>query len=312
MAHDNALPTRTAPPEHFGGGALVKVSLGLLALALAYRQASVQFDISPKGAEMLALIALGLLGFAILRVAKPGWQTAPAGVYVAPSEPVTAVVCGTLVAIILVPHVPGVAFGVAVLVFGALVYVASGLLHDASGRADERSRDPVPEVLMVTGFAQLGQAAWTLDASPIAGLLLWLTLPLGCVVLVRSALRFGGIATRLRPPLLSILTGLAGTLGTLAAMIRLTDLAQGLVVIGIGFAMALMLSGVRKALANPSRVGAIVFGLSQLATSCLTLGGAWAWPGLLALTLAAGVMAATLGRMLLVFAHGEPVRATGD
>lgn len=291
-----------AEPKGLITPALFLAIPGLLGLALAYRMAAVEFDIPPLGGEWLALISIALWAGVLCVIrhrAGLSYRMAmtPLGLPVA----TTASLGGMLVAVLLVPHVPAVAAGLAAATVVALLVATSRLLQERP--AEWAPPDTALRSIILSTLLLAGQICLDLGYPSGAMIAFAITTPLAAGLLfVVARNQRAGAAGSLPYTSLAFHLALAGLLGMLAARLGWRVLAVELLLTGSLLCIAALWAAFRR---SHGAAGAYVLPFSMLAMGFFALAGAWVWPGLAALVVAACLMGAILGRHLWLWSAGR-------
>ena len=260
--------------------------LGLLALGLTWRRGADLFGLPAGLADMLLGAVTLLWAFAVLAygaklVQRP--SVLAEDVAILPGQGGCSALGMTFsaVALVLVPHGPGLATGL--MAAGLLVQaVVAVLVARALLAAPPEGRMVTPVWhLTFVGFILAALPALEMRYSGVARVLFGLTLPIA-VVLWGIGLR--QILSRIPPaplrPLLAIHLAPASLLGLVAHGLGLGMVAQGLAVLGAGILLALVASARWLTAAGFSPFwSAFTFPLAAYAALLMVLGGPWQLPG---------------------------------
>jgi tellurite resistance protein len=267
--------------------------LGLLALGLAWRRGAEAFGLPAGPAEMLLgavslLWAAAVFAYAAKLVQRP--SVLAEDVAILPGQGGCSALAMTFsaVALVLVPHAPGLAAGLlaaALLVHLVVAVLVARVLLAAS--PEGRTVTPVWHLTFV-GIIVAALPALELGVTSLAWALFGLTLP---VALVLWGLSLRQILARIPPaplrPLLAIHLAPAALLGIVAFGLGQGLVAQGFAVVSVAILIALVASARWLTVAGFSPFwSSFTFPLASTATLLIVLGGMWRVPGGLVLVAA--------------------------
>lgn len=303
---------RRTPPAVF------PPALGLAALALGWRKASVSFDLPMAAADVLAgavtlLCLFVFITYAVKMLRRPGVVLEDLRILPGRAGLAAGVLMLYLLAALLAPHALQPAR--AVLAFGEALHLgltAAMVYVLATGPAEQRRVNPTWHLLF-SGWIVAAMVSAQLDLIAVAVLLFWGALGIAVAIWVISLQQFSRetVPAPLRP-LLVIHLAPAAVIGTTAAM--LSGVAVSYV---FAMAAALMvlffLVRLRWLLAAGFSPlwGALTFPLAATANLWLTLGDEWRLPGAVALVAATLIVPAILIRIYKMWAKGALALKTG-
>ncbi|GAB1480657.1 tellurium resistance protein [Paracoccaceae bacterium] len=292
--------------------AIFPVILGLLGLGLALRRAleALQLPVGLVEAALgglLVLWAFGWLALAVKIARRPGVLAEEMRVLPGRAGLAAASMSGMVAAAVLLPYAPGVALGLALLSLGLHAALA-GLLIAVLLRLPPEAREVNPAwhlafVGFVVAAVPLAQLGWT----GLAAAILWATMAAAAAIWAISVLQ---LTRRIPPaplrPLLAIHLAPAALFSTVAGLLGMAGLAQGLALIGAAILLALVLAGRWVLAAGFSPLwGAITFPLAAYASALVLLGGWYELPGLVLGLAALGVVPAIAWHVLKLWPGGK-------
>lgn len=267
--------------------------LGLLALGLAWRRGAEAFGLPAGLAEMLLgamtlLWGSAVLAYAAKLVQRPSVLAEDVAILPGQSGCSALAMTFSAVALVLVPHAPGLATGL--MAAGLLVHLLVALLVVRALLAappEGRTVTPIWHLTFV-GYIVAALPALELGVMPLAWALFAVALPVALALWGQSLRQ---IVARIPPaplrPLLAIHLAPAALLGTVAVGLGQGMLAQGFAVISVAYLIALVTFARWLTVAGFSPFwSAFTFPLAALAGFLIVLGGVWRIPGGLVLVAA--------------------------
>ena len=236
-----ALFSRTPP-------AVFPVILGLLGLGLAGRRACDALGLSGAAVEVLlgavtALWAFGALAYGAKLVRRPGVLAEDMRVLPGRAGLAALTMGLMLVAAVLVPYAPGLAWAMLYLglgLHGALALMAVGQILAAP--PEQREVTPVWHLQFV-GFIVGALAAVPLGLTTLATWVLWVTVPVAGIIWAVSSVQ---LIRRVPPaplrPLLAIHLAPASLFATVAASLGMVSAGLGFLALGMVIVIALVVA----------------------------------------------------------------------
>jgi tellurite resistance protein len=307
---------RRTPP------AIFPPMLGLLAAGLGWRLVS-ELSAQPAIgglAEGLLGAALALYGFALVAyLAKPLRRPSVLGeeLRILPGRAGVAamILCLMLVAAVLVPYAPELAYGLVFAAMAALLALGAAILRAwITGPAEGRVVTPVFHLVFV-GYILSPLALIDLGEGALAQTVLWGAMPVAVLIWAISARDF---LTHVPPaplrPLLAIHAAPASLFAIVAGNLGFAGLSMGFAVVAMAYAMMLAISARWMLGAGFSALwGALTFPSVAVATAVLTAFGetdAGLIIGAVLLFLASTLTAYVLVRVLQAWARGKLAQLT--
>ncbi|NEX45025.1 tellurium resistance protein [Pseudotabrizicola algicola] len=303
-------PPRRLPPFARMPPAVFPVVLGVLGMALAVKRALVEAGL-PQGLGDMALgVAVGLWLFCAvaygMKIARrPAVVSEELRVLPGRAGLAAASVGGLAVAAALGFFLPGLARGV--LALGLLLQAALAVLMLRALLAappEGRVVTPVWHLAFV-GFIVGALAAVPLGWETLARGILWATMPVAAGIWAVSLWQlWKTVPPAPLRPLLAIHLAPASLFASVAGLLGMTWLAQGMVVLGCAIAVALLASGRWIAEAGFSPLwGAFTFPMAAFGSALLING--WAMGGVLVTVLALGAVPAIAWRVIRMWPDGS-------
>ncbi|MDR7126498.1 tellurium resistance protein [Pseudotabrizicola sp. 4114] len=289
--------------------AVFAVALGLLGLSLALKRALAEAQLPQGLADLVMGLAVGLwlfcaVAYGIKIARRPAVVMDELRVLPGRAGLAAATVGAFACAAVLGFFLPGVARGV--LAFGlGLQTVLAGLMIRTllTAPAEGRVVTPVWHLSFV-GFIVGALAAVPLGWVTLASVILWATIPVAVGIWVVSLWQ---LVQRVPPaplrPLLAIHLAPASLFASVAGLLGMTLLAQGMVLLGCGIALALLVTGRWITQGGFSPLwGAFTFPLAAFASALLING--WGVAGVLVTVLALGAVPVIAWRVLRMWPAG--------
>lgn len=289
--------------------AVFAVALGVLGLALALKRALAEAQLPQGLADLVMGLAVGVWLFCAVAYAtkiarRPGVVMEELRVLPGRAGLAAATVGAFACAAVLGFFLPGMARGVLAIGLG-LQTVLAGLMIRALMTAPAEGRVVTPVWhLSFVGFIVGALAAVPLGWITLASGILWATIPVAVGI---WAVSLWQLVQRVPPaplrPLLAIHLAPASLFASVAGLLGMTLLAQGMVLLGCGIALALLASGRWITQGGFSPLwGAFTFPLAAFASALLING--WGVAGVLVTVLALGAVPVVAWRVLRMWPAG--------
>lgn len=310
-------PPRRTPLFARTPPALFPSLLGLIGLGLAMRRGLAALTLPGGFAEaflgaVLLVYLFAAFAYAAKILRRPATVMEDLRILPGRSGLATSTIGGMLVAAVLVPYAPGLAFGVLVVAMG--LHGALAILLIAVLRAlPPAAREINPTLhLSFVGFIVGGVAAPALGMPWLVVALLIVTAPIAVTIWTLSLVQ---LVKRVPPaplrPFLAIHLAPAALTCTLAASIGYTTYAQAAAGVGVVILLALVVN--LKWLLSSGFTplwGALTFPLAAFASALIALDGVWLMPGIVLLIVALGAVPAIAWNVLKAWPSGRLAAVT--
>jgi tellurite resistance protein len=310
-------PPRPVPAFARTPPAIYPVLLGFLGLALALREGFAVQGWPQALPDLVAGVALalwlfGVVAYGVKLSRRPAVLLEDLKVMTARAALASATVGGMAAAAVLAPFVPGLALALLLLSLGlhaVLVLFVLRVLMLAPAPA--RVFNPGWHVIFV-GFIVGAMAAALLGYAVLARTILWLTLPMACVIWAASLRQLArGLPPEPLRPMLAIHLAPASLFATVAVALGEASLAPMAGGLAVAIFAALLLNAQMVIVAGFSPLwGAFTFPLAAFAGALIRLGGAWGPAGMVVLALAAVTVPLIGWRVLRMWPGGRLAERT--